>query len=378
MSTQLIDTVSDVLALCGAALEKNGERLEALLPEEVSRKLSLPELAVLCFDAENSHRDGELITYQSDIVDRLFELMQDTGNHVSLTLKDLYLKQGVEAAAAKHFKVLNGLGRALASHEQYLPYALINFKYTAVSDEKKEGLVSTVINECTLARVSGAAWELHLTQAEARAQTVDLPCQPFDDVYRAACHSVQPIIQKELSDFRKSLNRRLHRDIRRLTEYYADLVKEIRRKIERRGLEGKEREHEESRIRATELELQHKIADQRGKYALKVHAEPVNMLRFFLPVKVADFEVRFSKSTRAIPLVWNPLLKDFEPVTCESCHSGLDSFWLCEHKLHHVCTSCFKCRGCGNKICHACFRKKCPKCGAGHATPTLHFGDPTL
>ena len=203
---------------------------------------------------------------------------------------------------------------------------------TAVSDEKKEGMIATIINENTLTPIPAFALELHLAQANLGALEDDPANHSFEVVYQSACRTVQPIIQNKLTDFCRSLNRRLQRDVNRLTEYYDNLIAEIRLKIERRHLEGKEREDEEARIRATELELKNKISDQREKYALKISVEPVNVLRFFLPVKIVDFEARFSKSTREISFVWNPLLKDFEPVLCEGCHTGLNSFWLCEKK----------------------------------------------
>lgn len=366
MPTQLIDTVAEILELSGAAVEKSGARLEALLPETVSHTLHTNELIILYFNADHAQQDGELITFQSDFVDRLFVLMQETGNYAHLSLKDLYLKKGAKSLAEQRFTVLNGLGGSLDANERHLSYAKLNFKFTAVSDEKKEGLVSTIINEHTLADASAMASQLGWVESVESLHHLDLPCQPFHAIYAAACRAVEFTIHRELSDFHKSLNRRLQRDIGRLTDYYGNLTAEIRRKIERRSLEGKEREGEESRIRATEMELQHKITDQREKYAMKINVEPVNLLRLFMPAIVVNFEVRFRKATRELPVVWNSLTKDFEAIPCQSCTAGLYSFNICEDKLHAICAECFKCAACGRTVCHACHAKKCPKCGVAY------------
>jgi hypothetical protein len=364
MSAQLIDTVAEVLELSGAAVERNGEYLEALVPESVSKVLNTPELARLYFNPEHSKQDGELVTFQSDFVDRLFVLMQGTGNYAHLTLRDLYLKQSTRSAAEQRFQVLNGLGRAVDAIERYLAYAHLNFKYTAVSDEKKEGLVSAIINEHTLAEASDMEAHLNWVESAETSYHVELPLQPFQAVYAAACRSAETVIRRELAEFHKSLNRRLQRDLDRLAEYYDSLAAEIRRKIARRDLEGKEREDEESRIRATALELERKITDQREKYAMKINVEPVNLMRLFMPVMVVNYEVRFRKAVREIPLVWNPLTKDFETLVCQGCASGIHHFYICEDKLHTVCINCFKCENCGRNVCRACHAKKCPKCGA--------------
>jgi len=366
MSTQLIDTVAEVLELSGCAVEKNGEYLEALVPGEIAKTLHTPELAKLYFNPEHAKQDGELVTFQSDFVDRLFVLMQGAGNYARLTLHNLYLKQSTRSAAEQRFAVLNGLGRALDAMERRLSYAQFNFKYTAVSDEKKEGLVSTIINEQTLAEASDMAAQLSWAELTETSHHAELPSHSFHDLYAAACRSVESSIGRELSEFTKSLNRRLQRDIGRLSEYYESLGAEIRRKIARRSLEGKEREDEEARIRATELELERKIVDQREKYAMKINVEPVNFLRIFMPVMAVNFEVRFRKAVREILLIWNPLTKDFETLVCQGCATGLYRFYVCEEKLHTICADSFKCAGCGRNICRACHPKKCPKCGMAY------------
>jgi hypothetical protein len=261
---------------------------------------------------------------------------------------------------------LNGLGRSLDATERQLSYAQFNFKYTAVSDEKKEGLVAAIINEHTLADASEMASHLEWVEFAETPPYVALPSQPFDAIYAVACRAAESIIRRELAEFHKSLTRRLQRDIERLTEYYGNLTAEIRRKIERRGLEGKEREDEESRLRATEMELERKIIDQREKYAMKISVEPVNLMRLFMPTIVVNFELRFRKAAREFPLVWNPLTKDFEAVPCQGCGAGLYSFHLCEDQLHVICVDCCKCTGCGRNVCRACHSTKCPKCRVGY------------
>jgi len=364
MSTQLLDTVAEVLELFGAAVEKNGEYLEALVPDEAARILHTPEVAKLYFNSAHASKDGELVSFQSDFVDRLFVLMNGAGSYAHVALQNLYLKQSTKSAAEQRFAALNGLGRALDALERRQSYALFNFKYVAVSDEKKEDLVTAIINEHTLADVSAMAVYLEWAAAAEKLPHADLPPQPFPNVYQAACRAVEFVIRRELEEFSKSLTRRLQRDVTRLIDYYEDLIIEIRRKIARRNMEGKEREDEESRIRATETELHRKIVDQREKYAMKISVEPVSLMRIFMPVMAVNFEVRFRKASREISLLWNPLLKDFEALNCQGCATGLYHFYVCEEKLHTVCADCFKCAGCGRNICRACHPQRCPKCGA--------------
>lgn len=361
---QLIDTISDILALSGAAVERNQEHLEALLPAETARALQLPEHAVLAFEAQTNSAAGELVTYQSELVDRLFDWMQQKGLYAQIAVADLYLKQGVTAVAESRFTVLNGLLKAAAAAERRLQYACFHFKYTAISDEKKEGLARVVINEHTLAEVHEMMAQLSLAVTSEAESVVSLETQPLARVYYAACRHVRPIISGDLADFHRSLQRRLQRDIARLREYYQSLKDEIQNKIVRRQLAGQEREDEEARLRAVDLEYRRKVADQREKYAMKIEVEPINLLRINTPAMMVTAELRCRKLGREVSFVWNPLLKDFEPIPCESCGDGLYAMQLCEEKLHLLCRACAHCDDCKRAICHRCHPGKCPKCGA--------------
>jgi hypothetical protein len=360
---QLIDTISEILELSGAAVERDRQSLEALLPAETARALQLHEHAVLFFDPQEISAGRELVTHQSELVDRMFGLMQNKGIFAEIKVADQHLKQGTAAAAEGRFTVLNGLLKALGAVEMRLMYSCVNFKYTAVSDEKREGFVRAVINAHTLSSVPGLTSQLQMTAYSEGEGYLGLEAQPFKQVYAAACRQAHQLVRGELADFQRSLLRRSQRDVARLHEYYQSLIDEILRKIAKRQLEGKEREDQEARMRATELERGRKIADVRAKYAIKVEVEPISLLRINLPVMVVTAELRCRKLSREVFLVWNPLLKEFEASPCESCGTGVYAMQLCEEKLHTLCRDCSECEGCQRNLCRRCHPGKCPKCG---------------
>jgi hypothetical protein len=77
--------------------------------------LQLHEHAVLCFDPQEISAGRELVTHQSELVDRMFGLMQNKGIFAEIKVADQHLKQGTAAAAEGRFTVLNGLLKALGS-----------------------------------------------------------------------------------------------------------------------------------------------------------------------------------------------------------------------------------------------------------------------
>ena len=360
---QLLDTIADILELSGAAVERNHLHLEALLPAHVAHALQLREHAVLDFDPQAGGARGEMVTYQSELIDRLLSLMRPQGVYAEIIIPDQYLKQNATAAAEARFSVVNGLLKAAGAAEKRSLYAVLNFKYVAVSDEKKEGLLRATINTHTLGAVPALASQLAWTSHHEGEGHTGLASQPFVQVYAAARRQVQLALRHELADFRRRLHRRLQRDIVRLNGYYQSLIDEIHGKIARRQLEGKEREAQEARMHATELERNRKIADAHVKYAIKVEVEPLGLLRINLPAVVVTAELRCRKLSREAALIWNPLLKEFEAAPCAGCGAGIYSIQLCEEKLHMLCRACSSCEGCRRSICHCCHPAKCPKCG---------------
>ncbi len=189
-----------------------------------------------------------------------------------------------------------------------------------------------VLNQHTLAPAHRLVSQLCMVDCEEGRSYTGLEPLPFKAVQRAACRQAQMLIPGELADFHRSLQRRLQRDITRLGEYCHSLSTEIARKIVHRQLTGTAREHEQARRHAVALERNRKVAEQREKYALKIEVEPVSFLRLKVPAQVVTAGLRCRKLSCEAFFVWNALLKEFEPATCESCHAALNAVQVCEEK----------------------------------------------
>jgi len=102
--------------------------------------------------------------------------------------------------------------------------------------------------------------------------------------------------------------------------------------------------------------------DQRERYAVKTAVRWLNALRVYLDVIVVVYEVQRKRRTRELLLVWNPLKKGFEDLSCEHCGVELRSFWMCDDVPHILCPQCNASPKCGKNICRACSPQKCPRC----------------
>jgi len=255
---------------------------------------------------------------------------------------------------------------------QRVAYALIFFKYVALSDEKREGIFSLLVNEQNLSTFAlngnlTAFWEDLKEPEEILTRS-----EGISSALQAGFSAASLIIKEEFEPFIKSLERRLNRDIKRVFEYYETLKVEIQKAFEKRVFSGKdfpEAQSEEERkvlsgkLDAVEGEKRWKIQDLVSKYALNVRIEPVCIIDIETESLVFWLEIKRRLSSRAFPLTYNPLLKKVDSLPCEGCFHPRGMYYICDERLHILCAACFrKCPGCGKQYCSVCHPKRCPKC----------------
>lgn len=366
MKASILQTIEQVLTLSGALVEQAGEdALEVIAPPDVAAALKIPEHATLYSNPLTAPKGSLVLAYTPELFEQLMAILNHRGYLTQCIAKDIYVKRsGVPAAVEGAFTILNGIGRVNDYNEKIISYFLCHFSYTALSDERKEGIVAAAVNE--FSGVPTTELSMVLSSQLPAGQPGSLPAdrKPVVETYRAACLSAQQAIERELVPFRRSLARRLKRDIERLHDYYGSLITEIEERIRRRKLEGREREAEQSRKEATRLEMQRKLVDQQERYAMEVKVRLINAARIYVPALVVRYQVQRRQLKREVQVIWNPLRKDFDDVECEGCRRTLRSFSLCDDRLHLVCADCFQCSQCGKVACHACHPARCPKCAA--------------
>jgi hypothetical protein len=375
MAEDLLHFTCRLFEHCGAAVEAAGEGVEALLPPELAACLGMGEHVRFRFSPQDrngagvSPADEQLVTYGSPALEKVLSLVADSGTVAAVELKGLYLKQAAPGPELERlFQPLNARGRFVSASTAIVPYGVFNFRYTAVSDEKKEGLVSVALNFRSLVEVAGVAYRWHEVEWQERALpegSLTFP-HPVEKIYQQACHLAQRHITIPLREFHHSRERRLGRDIQRLEEYYLGMAQEIRTRRQKKGLSGEEAEREEAKAVAAERELTLKIRDLEDKYAVRVQVAFVSLLYVELPILTARVSYQRRQAFRDLDFFWNPLLKEWEALACEACGENTFAFSLCDERQHIACASCsHPCPACGRRFCPACHRQGCPACRKG-------------
>jgi hypothetical protein len=384
--SELQGFVADLLERRGAVVETiKAQELAVLAPESVQKSMCWPELTRLAFGADRSH-DAIPIGLEGDWIDRFAVLLGDEGRWSE---REVGRAAGASAPSDPH-RVLDGaldlpnaVWRFQGMSATRTRCLILTFRYTAISDEKREGLVWLAFNTGTGAVITDLLAQLR----PILAQTPDWDAPDPATVLAAGPRwnavainaKARPLIDRRVRDeiqpFLRTMQRRLARDRDRVHGFHAELHRASGKRLAAlSGAQGAraeaDRARERMRIEAIEREYRAKLDDLRRNYALSVTVEWVQALELYVPVQRFDVLIRRRKSERRISLDWHPLVKAAEPPLCEAGFRRDRVRLVCDDKLHLTePAGQAPCRSCDRPFCRACFPAACPRC---HAPSTLH------
>jgi len=373
-SRPLSEVIIDVLSLEGALLERTGDgSLEFVIPPSLSETLGIPEHGKLSFAYDSFDEIAIGATYESEFFRSVGRLFSGRGKMA----KAVYSSQlphieKISKWVSEKIALSNATFRLQKVENRRIAYALIFFKYVALSDEKREGIFSLLVNEQNL---STFALDGNLTtfwEDLKEPEEIITRSEEISKALQAGFSAASLMVKEGFEPFIKSLERRLNRDIKRVFEYYETLKVEIQKAFEKKVFLGKDSPEEQNgevkkvlseKLDAVEGEKRYKIQDLVSKYALNVRIEPVCIIDIETESLVFWLEIRRRLSSRTFPLSYNPLLKKVDSLPCEGCFHPRGTYYICDEKLHILCATCFrKCPDCGREYCSVCHPKGCPRC----------------
>ena len=382
----LRDFVSEVLEMEGSAVEAvEPDGLEVLAPGPLRTAMGWPELVRLGFGAELP-AGATAVGFEGDWLYRFGALLGDRGRWAERQ----FVLPGPPPRIHDPPRLLdhaiefpNAVWRLQEVSAAWTRCLLLAFRYTAVSDEKREGLVWLAFNQGTGAVIDAFAPRLRsLLAADAEWQV------PDPEVRRAAGPAwdasvldgrVKPLIKhsvrNEVEPFLRTMRRRLDRDRNRIHQYHSDLHLLAQNKLAAlAGSAGEkaenDRKREMLRVAAIEREYAAKLGDLRHNYALRVSVEWVQGLELFVPVQRFQVLVKRRKGEKLMRLDWHPAVRLMEPPPSDWGLGIGRSRLVCDDQLHITDPAGQSpCPSCGRAWCRACHPTACPRCG--HAIKCL-------
>jgi hypothetical protein len=376
----LRDFVAEMLESEGAAIEPvEPDGLEVLAPNSLRTAMSWPEFVRLGFGATVA--PGAIpIGLEGDWLDRFGALLCERGRFAERRLAvadSVPAPSDPEQLLDRAFNLPNAVWRLRGDKPTWTRCLLLAFRYTAISDEKREGLIWLGFNLGTGAVIDGELLG-KLRGYLASALDWQLPDQDtrrdagaaWDRTLFAARLKllVEHHVRHDLENFINAVRRRLGRDRKRVHEYHSDLRRIAQMKLAALGSAPGEkaeadRKREMLRIAAIEREYAAKLDDVRHNYALRVTVDWMQGLMLFAPVHRYDVLIKRRKGERTVRIDWHPVIRMIEPPPCDWGAGVARARLVCDDQLHLTDPDGqAACARCGKAWCRAC-HSVCPCCG---------------
>ena len=337
-SPELLEFAARCLDSKGAVIEPGSGYLDCLLPREISDFLSVPQELRLGAGAHE-------LAYGLPVLDRLVELATKDTPVVYGSLDSGYLKkEGFDRIVRQSMVFPDARVKCMGRAEVKRTYMILGVKYTAVSDERKEGLVNICLNESSGAVLPEMINMWQSFSPDFYAEGKVPPHFPLHvaKIIKAGLATARKASRNELDLFLKSMERRLRRDITSTVSYYAALAAEMEEGLGRTGLSKEAIEGRRAKIAALPVERDQKIRDLVQKYSVRLRLTAKAALRFIMSVVQVSAYVQKGKEKGQFLLIWNPILQGIEPVTCLRCGKTIRTIYFMEDRsgLGHVCEKC--------------------------------------
>jgi len=316
---ELLSFSAQVLERHGGLVEQRDEYLLSLLPGPLARSLELPEEARL-------GGEGFPLLYGSPVLDKLIHLATREVPVVYGQAEVSYLKkEGFEKLMEQDLRFQDGQIRMVNRAEARTTYLLLSAHFVALSDERKEGLVRMGVHEASGALIPELEESLKNFPVQYFEPGHTPPHVPLrlEKTISSALHGARAQAEAQLAEFFSSMQRRLRRDVRNTREYYEALKQEMEDNLKNPNLADGQRQERTAKIQALPRELESKIADLEHKYRVQVTLTACAAMRILVPVVQAGVLLRYRKSQRELQVIWNPLTRRLDPLTCEDCQGTM-------------------------------------------------------
>lgn len=375
---------------------------EVLLPEKVAERWQVDPYLQLAF-TDTAQENVTRLGYNHPLVEKMVQEANSRSASTRLYINDLRLdKNNIDETAIKNWVILNAraqLQKQAVVARVRTTYIRFNFKAAILTDDKQERLVSVLIDAHTGCRVAdAAAIESRAAAVSPDATLASLPFAPMrwqpkaepplkapltEKALSALLERAQTAVLQEMQTDLAALQKRVSRfrqlDEARLTDYYDSLEKDLQTRLKtaspdrRPGLQDK--------LTAVQAERAHKMADLDERYQVRINLTLINLLIIQQAKLIQSVQIANRSTQISVHAVWDPLLRQLEPLHCQVCGQPGQRLYLCHngHLAHEECLApaCIDCKrvfcqDCADEVgaCDVCHKPlcrhsqlACPDCG---------------
>jgi hypothetical protein len=345
---ELLQFATRFLESQGAVLEHERDGFEAVIPEKLSKLLGTPEY--IRFNREAGEDGDHLYTvnYGTPLMEKMVEEACSEIPLLACELRFDYLKSGgFDRLIRKQFTFHNMSGGMQSSAKVKTDYLVLSCRYTAQSDEQKEGLIQLVFNYETAALIPRMGNLLSVVDKSFKSSPkIVLEDRRIKKILKQIKILSKETIMEEIAPFRESMIRRYKRDAMNLEEYFEATKKEMKSSLQRQGISEELIRDRKEKMALLPQELDRKKEDLFKKYSIKIRIEPCAVMFIRTRAVKILYKLRKARNYRNLSLIYNPVTKSIDPFVCEGCGMSMTGIYCCAD-LHLLCSEC---------------KRRCPAC----------------
>lgn len=325
----------------GAVLERNEQGFEALMPEDLSMALGTTEHININTASDPDSEGTYSINYGSSLLENMIDAACKDVPLLAYRLQFDYLKkEGFDRLVKEQFIFSKSAGKTENRAEINTAYIFLTCRYTAQSDEQKQGAVNLVFNLETGAHVPRMAELL----SASGINFIPLRKSVWKDgqlemTMKCIKEQSKGVLMEELSPFHETMTRRFKRDAANLEEYYHALKKEMEKNLKRHRLSKELIKERLEKISLLPGELERKKDDLFKKYSIRVSVEPCAVMLVNTPAVKVLYNVFIRRARKNVSLIYNPVTRALDPLVCQNCGKSIVNVYFCDN-LHLLCSRC--------------------------------------
>ncbi len=325
----------------GAVLERNERGFEVLMPENLSEVLGTSEHININTGSDLETEGTYYINYGSSLLEKMIDVACGDVPLLTCQLQFDYLKrEGFDRLIKEQFFFSKSVGKTENRAKINTAYIFLTCRYTAQSDEQKQGVVSLVFN------LETGAYVPQMAELLSASGTNFIPLQKsvwkdgqLEMVMKCIKEQSKGILMEELNPFHETMIRRFRRDAANLEEYYHALEKEMEKNLKRHRFSKELIKERREKIDLLPDELKRKRDDLFKKYSIKVNVEPCAAMLVNTPAVKVLYNIFIRRTRKNVSLIYNPVTRALDPLVCQGCGKSITNIYFCNH-LHLLCSMC--------------------------------------
>lgn len=287
---------------------------EAIIPEEYKEHFQGKTELLLAFDFEVAEENpsAEFVTFGSYVLDKLIEIINTKAvTTVRYVVVDKLILAGAEEKLKKFLNIDRGTLKIIEEKKVMTGFVVFNFITGFTTEERVEENKEIWVNMAA----NTVSQEMKENKSSIFYETESQEVYPVNkvisviDAFTIAFEEVKQFVDSEKLKYKDDLI--LQNEIKRIEEYYEELLKENNKKMQRKGATEEKIQELKGKSNTLLLEMERQLKEITEKYSVVTDIALQNGIIYFVPVIQYRIILESAHKEQEMVVFYNFITKSF-------------------------------------------------------------------